>query len=118
MRSDPDQNASPAIEMQEIVFPHHANHLGTLFGGQALAWMDKAAFIAATAAVGGVVVTARSEAVDFIAPVRVGDIVTVRAALVSRGRRSLQVDVDLSTGLPQAILCARGRFVMVRTEAV
>jgi acyl-CoA hydrolase len=56
--------------------------------------------------------------VDFIAPVRVGDIVTVRAALVSRGRRSLQVDVDLSTGLPQAILCARGRFVMVRTEAV
>ena len=32
----------------EIVFPDHANHLGTLFGGQALAWMDKAAFVAAT----------------------------------------------------------------------
>ena len=32
--------------MLEIVFPDHTNHLGTLFGGQALAWMDKAAFIA------------------------------------------------------------------------
>ena len=27
--------------MLEIVFPDHTNHLGTLFGGQALAWMDR-----------------------------------------------------------------------------
>ncbi len=32
----------------EMVFPDHTNHLGTLFGGQALAWMDKAAFIVAS----------------------------------------------------------------------
>ena len=30
------------VRMAEIVFPNHTNHLGTLFGGQALAWMDKA----------------------------------------------------------------------------
>ena len=35
------------VRMAEIVFPNHTNHLGTLFGGQALAWMDKAAFLAA-----------------------------------------------------------------------
>ena len=34
----------------EIVFPDHANHQGTLFGGQALAWKDKAAFVATTPA--------------------------------------------------------------------
>ena len=28
--------------MLDIVFPDHTNHLGTLFGRQALAWMDKA----------------------------------------------------------------------------
>ena len=43
--------ASPAgvteARLIEIVFPDHTNHLGTLFGGQALAWMDKAAFLAA-----------------------------------------------------------------------
>ncbi len=27
--------------MLEIVFPDHTNHLGTLFGGQALAWRTR-----------------------------------------------------------------------------
>ncbi len=43
----------------EMVFPDHTNHLGTLFGGQALAWMDKAAFIVASRHARRAVVTAR-----------------------------------------------------------
>ena len=42
-----DTNPPTEIRMAEIVFPNHTNHMGTLFGGQALAWMDKAAFLAA-----------------------------------------------------------------------
>jgi acyl-coenzyme A thioesterase PaaI-like protein len=49
----------------EMVFPDHTNHLGTLFGGQALAWMDKAAFIVASRYARRTVVTARSEEVNF-----------------------------------------------------
>lgn len=30
------------------IFPADANHYGTLFGGQAMSWMDQAAFICAT----------------------------------------------------------------------
>src|SRR5690606_38720069 len=37
--------APTEARLLEIVFPDHTNHLGTLFGGTALAWMDKAAFI-------------------------------------------------------------------------
>ncbi len=62
----------PHARLQEIVFPDHANHLGTLFGGQALAWMDKAAFIAASRHARRTVVTARSEQVDFRRPIRQG----------------------------------------------
>jgi hypothetical protein len=40
--------ALPEARLLEMVFPDHANHLGTLFGGLALAWMDKAAFIVAS----------------------------------------------------------------------
>ena len=36
-----------ALELTEIVFPEHANHYGTLFGGNALMLMSKAAFLAA-----------------------------------------------------------------------
>lgn len=47
--SDSPQTPPPTeVRMVEIVFPNHTNYMGTLFGGQALAWMDKAAILAAS----------------------------------------------------------------------
>ena len=104
----------------EIVFPDHTNHLGTLFGGQALAWMDKAAFVVATRYARRTVVTARSEQVDFRLPVRQGQLVELIARVVATGRSSIQVEVDLIaedllTG--DARLCTRGRFTMIALDA-
>ena len=106
--------------MTEIVFPDHSNHLGTLFGGQALAWMDKAAFIAASRYARRTVVTARSEQVDFRRPIRQGQLVEVVARIVEVGRSSMQVEVeliaeDLLGG--ERELCTRGRFVMIALDA-
>ncbi|MEM9596564.1 MAG: acyl-CoA thioesterase, partial [Acidobacteriota bacterium] len=56
----------------EMVFPGQTNHFGTLFGGQALALMDKAAFIVASRYARRAVVTASSEKCDFHVPVRQG----------------------------------------------
>ena|SRR5688572_31676819 len=110
--------ASPPTEarMTEIVFPDHTNHLGTLFGGQALAWMDKAAFIAASRYARCTVVTARSEQIDFHVAVPKGALVELVARVVGTGRTSLQVEVemhreDLLSG--DAQLATRGRFTMV-----
>ena len=104
----------------EMVFPHHANHLGTLFGGQALAWMDKAAFIAASRYARRTVVTARSEQVDFRLPIRQGMLVEAIARVVGVGRSSMQVDVelvaeDLLSG--ERAQCTRGRFTMIALDA-
>ncbi len=104
----------------EMVFPDHTNHLGTLFGGQALAWMDKAAFIAASRYSRRSVVTARSEQVDFKLPIRQGQLVETVARVVEVGRSSMQVEVeliaeDLLTGDRE--LCTRGRFVMIALDA-
>ena len=113
---------APAIEarMLEIVFPDHTNHLGTLFGGQALAWMDKAAFIAASRYARRTVVTARSEQVDFRLPIRQGQLVETIARVVEVGRTSMQVEVDvvaedLLSGARE--VCTRGRFVMIALDA-
>ncbi len=103
----------------EIVFPDHTNHLGTLFGGQALAWMDKAAFVAATRFARRTVVTARSEQVDFHVPVRQGQLVEVVARVAVVGRSSMQVDVELHAEDPLAgtrRLCTRGRFTMIALD--
>lgn len=104
----------------EMVFPDHTNHLGTLFGGQALAWMDKAAFIAASRYARRTVVTARSERVDFTLPVRQGQLVETIARVVEVGRSSMQVEVeviaeDLLSG--ERELCTRGRFTMIALDA-
>ncbi|WP_246058688.1 acyl-CoA thioesterase [Luteibacter pinisoli] len=103
----------------EIVFPDHTNHLGTLFGGQALAWMDKAAFLAASRYSRKIVVTARSEQVDFHVPVRKGQMVELVATVVSVGRTSMNIDVamfteELITG--ERELCTRGTFVMIALD--
>ena len=82
-----------------MVFPDHTNHLGTLFGGQALAWMDMASFIAASRYARTTVVTARSEQVDFNQPIHKGDLVEVVAQLVKVGRSSMSVDVEVITGV-------------------
>ncbi len=103
--------------IQEIVFPNHTNHLGTLFGGQALAWMDKAAFLAGYREAGGTVVTARSERVDFIAPIRQGDIVDVIARIERVGTTSLTVAVELWRAGGAPMCCARGMFVMIAVDA-
>lgn len=121
MPSDPlDNGLGPSeARLWEIVFPDHANHLGTLFGGQALAWMDKAAFIAATRYARRTVVTARSEQVDFHIPVRQGKLVELIARVVETGRSSMRVEVELHTEDAKAgtrQLCTRGHFVMIALD--
>lgn len=114
-----DDTPKTEARMLEIVFPDHTNHLGTLFGGQALAWMDKAAFIAASRYARRTVVTARSEQVDFKLPIRQGQLVETIARVVEVGRTSMQVEVelvaeDLLSGDRE--VCTRGRFVMIALD--
>lgn len=104
----------------EVVFPQQTNHYGTLFGGQALALMDKAAFVVASRYARRMVVTARSEKTDFHVPVRQGQLVELIARIVGTGTTSMTVDVDLYaedllTGDRQ--LGTRGRFIMVALDA-
>ncbi|MBS3933669.1 MAG: hypothetical protein KGZ35_04875, partial [Truepera sp.] len=60
--------ASEWVTNVDIVFPHHANPLGTLFGGRVLALMDIAGGIAAVRFCRLPVVTASTEPVDFHNP--------------------------------------------------
>lgn len=110
----------PEARLLEMVFPDHTNHLGTLFGGQALAWMDKAAFIVASRHARRVVVTARSEEVNFRVPVRTGQLVELVARLVNVGRSSMQVEVEVTAEDPLSgdrRVCTTGRFVMIALDA-
>jgi acyl-CoA hydrolase len=104
----------------EMVFPGQTNHYGTLFGGQALALMDKAAFITASRYARTTVVTASSEKCDFHLPVRQGQLVELVSRVVATGRTSMTVTVDLYaedllSGVRQ--LGTRGSFVLVSLDS-
>lgn len=110
--------ATPAAltRLTDIVFPGDANHHGTLFGGIALARMDKAAFIAASRHAPVDFVTASCESIDFVNPAHVGDIVEVTAHVVRVNNRSLGVQAELMAESPlsgEQRQCSLGIFNMV-----
>ena len=90
-------------ETSELMMPQNANNLGHVFGGVILSMMDKAAAIAAFRHCRQHVVTVSIDRVDFREPVKVGDLVVMRASVNYVGRSSMEVGVrieaeDLLTG--------------------
>jgi len=113
---NPAPLSEPATRFVEIVFPDHANHYGTLFGGRALSLMGKAAFVAATRRARCAVVMATSERIKFHQPVRVGELVELSADVTRIGRSSMTVRVELTAEAllsGERRLAARGDFQMV-----
>ncbi|ABD89053.1 acyl-CoA thioesterase [Rhodopseudomonas palustris] len=109
----------PETRFVEMVFPEQANHYGTLFGGNALSLMGKAAFVAATRRARASVVMATSDKIAFHEPIRVGEIVELVARVERVGRCSMTVSVemireDLLTGLRRSAV--RGTFEMVAVD--
>jgi acyl-CoA hydrolase len=88
------------VSMAEIVLPGHANALGTIFGGQIMSWIDIAAAIAAGRHARSVVVTASLDALHFEAPVKVGHVVHIRAAVNFASRTSMEVGVRVESENP------------------
>jgi len=86
--------------MTEIVLPGHTNQLGTIFGGQLMAWIDIAGSIAAARHARGVCVTASIDALHFVAPVRLGQHVCIYACVNYTGRTSMEVGVRLDSEDP------------------
>ena len=81
--------------MFKAVFPNTTNHYDTLFGGTAMQLMDEAAFIAATRFTRKRVVTVSSDKIDFTRPIPSGTIIELVARIISTGRTSLKVSVEI-----------------------
>jgi acyl-CoA hydrolase len=84
-----------AVEMREMVMPHHANPQNTVFGGTIMSWIDIAAAMVAARHCNRPVVTAHISDIDFIAPVRIGYHVHILASMNYVGRSSMVVGVKV-----------------------
>lgn len=107
--------------MTEYVLPTHANALGTVFGGQILAWIDLCAAICAQRHGGRLAVTAEFDDVTFQAPIAVGQVVLLKAQVTAAFRTSVEILVDVQGEDAQSGRrwpCARAFVTFVAIEDV
>jgi acyl-CoA hydrolase len=82
-------------EMTELVLPNDANPLGALLGGRLMHWIDLAGALACHRHSHSFAVTASVDHIDFLVPVRVGDIVILRSSVNRVFTTSMEVGVKV-----------------------
>ncbi|NBR32537.1 MAG: acyl-CoA thioesterase [Sphingomonadaceae bacterium] len=88
-----DDILSPVLRV--LPEPADINMNGHIFGGWVLAMMDRAGGIAAGRIVEGRCATVAIEAMQFIAPILLGDLISIYAKVERRGRTSLAIRLDV-----------------------
>lgn len=95
-----DQNALPAklvsgsqSEMTEIILPNDTNTLGNLLGGRLMHFIDLVGAMAAYRHSRTHVVTAAMDHIDFLQPVHVGDLLTLKSSVNRAFATSMEVGV-------------------------
>ena len=98
------------------MLPQHANAIGTAFGGTIMSWIDICAAVTAQRHCGRVAVTASVDALAFLAPIRVGDVVILRARVNAVFRTSMEIEVTVHREVPgdrNQVLCADALLTFV-----
>ena len=80
-------------ERSEIVFPADSNGIGNLFGGRLMQYIDLVAAMAASRHARAITITASMDHLDFVAPVKVGELLILKASVNRAYRTSMEVGV-------------------------
>lgn len=93
--------AASRVEISRLMRPVDGNFAGNVHGGVLLGLMDEVAYLCASRYAETYCVTAAVDRVEFHSPVRVGDLVTLRAAVNLVGRSSMEVGISIVAEQPQ-----------------
>ena len=85
--------AESQSERSEIIFPSDANAIGNLFGGRLMQFIDLVGAMAASRHARAYTVTASMDHLDFVAPVKVGDLLILKSSVNRAFRTSMEVGV-------------------------
>ncbi len=84
-----------ATELVQLILPNDTNPLGNALGGRVMHWIDLVGAIVAYKHSRRPVVTVAMERLEFIHPIRLGHIVTLKARLQHVGNTSMEVGVKV-----------------------
>ncbi len=113
------QEPTGALTIRTLAMPADTNPSGDIFGGWVMSQMDIAGAIAAVERAKGRVVTVAVEAMTFIAPVKVGDVLCVYTSIERVGNTSITVALEAwvrRNRLDDRQKVTEGRFVYVALD--
>jgi acyl-CoA hydrolase len=110
--------ASTQSEMTELILPNDTNVLGNLLGGRLMHFIDLTGAMAAYRHARTYIVTAAMDHIDFIRPVRLGNLVTLKSSVNRAFATSMEVGVkvwaeDTQTGVQSHVASAYLVFVAI-----
>ena len=112
---------SSQLAMTQLMLPSYSNFSGFIHGGYVLSLMDQVAFACASKHSGHYCVTASVNKVDFLNPIEVGDLLTLKASINYTGRTSMVVGLRVeSENIKSGIIkhCNSSYFTMVAKDNV
>jgi uncharacterized protein (TIGR00369 family) len=89
--------ASSHITISELMLPSHTNFSGKIHGGYILSLLDQIAFACASKFSGNYCVTASVDTVDFLRPIEVGELVTMKASVNYVGKSSMIIGIRVES---------------------
>src|SRR5919106_214842 len=84
-----------ATEMVQVVLPNDANPLGYILGGTVMHLIDIAGAIACHRHTRSLLVTAAVDGLEFLHPIKVGDLIILRSRVTAAWTTSLEVEVEV-----------------------
>lgn len=107
------------VTITQLMLPSHSNFSGKIHGGFILSLMDQIAFACASRHSRNYCVTASVNKVDFLNPIEVGELVTLKASINYTGRTSMVIGVrveseNIQTG--ERKHCNSSYFTMVAKD--
>lgn len=107
------------ITLQTIAMPGDANGNGDIFGGWLMAQMDLGASVLARRRARGRVATVAVDAMQFLKPVQVGDVVSIHSDMVHEGRTSMGIQIEVwvqHLGAENVIKVTEAQFTFVAID--
>jgi len=108
------------VTISQLMLPSHTNFSGKIHGGYILSLLDQIAFASASKFSGHYCVTASVDTVDFLNPIEVGELVTLKASVNYVGKSSMIVGIrveaeNIQTGMVKH--CNSSHFTMVAKDS-
>ena len=91
----PKRASESATEMVQVVLPNDANPLGFILGGTVMHLIDIAGAIACHRHTRSLLVTAAVDGLQFLHPIKVGDLIILKAQVTATWSTSLEVAVEV-----------------------